>query len=161
VANRLYDGTSAYKIEEYESYRDRVQENHETRKNRKVKHVAINHRKLMIITGVVFAVAVAFLYANVVLIQTATRHDKLVNDIQDMRDRNTQVSFEIASAVDLAEVEAKAKNEFGMQQPESHQNVYINVVQSDYSEAANATPHSMGAVEKMISGLKSFLSYIS
>ena len=83
VANRLYDGTSAYKIEEYESYRDRVQETHETRKNRKVKHVAINHRKLMIITGVVFAVAVAFLYANVVLIQTATRHDKLVNDIQD------------------------------------------------------------------------------
>jgi len=161
VANRLYDGTSAYKIEEYESYLDRVQETHKTRKAQSVKPVVINHKKIMVITCIVFAIAVAFLYANVVLIQTATRHDNLVNDIQDMRDRNTQVSFEIASAVDLAEVEAKAKNEFGMQQPESHQNVYINVVQSDYSEAANAATHNQGAVEKMISGLKSFLSYIS
>ncbi len=161
MANRLYDGTSAYKINEYDLYRETVEKRQEEKKEQSVRHLVLNHKKVVTITCVIFAVAIAFLYANVVLIQTASRHDQLVKDIQDMRDRNTQVSFEIASAVDLAEVEAKAKTQFGMQQPESHQNVYIKVVQSDYSEAVNAVTRDKSTLEKMISGLKSFLAYIS
>ena len=74
--------------------------------------------------------------------------------------RKAQLAFDVASGGDLAVVEAKAKNEYGMQRPESHQNVYVDVKQSDYAEAFTASESRPGIVDSMIDSLKAFLAYI-
>lgn len=155
-----YDGTSAYKIKEYDKYNEETQKKQEEKKQGRLKRAAVNHKKAFIITGVVFAVAIAFLYANVMLIRVCAKYDELTASLEDIKVRNTQTSFEIASGIDLAEVEEKAKTEFGMQQPESHQNVYVEVVQSDYAETTQQPVSEGNITDKMISGLKSFLEYI-
>ena len=74
--------------------------------------------------------------------------------------RNAQLAFDIASGVDLTFVETKAKTEFGMQRPESHQNVYVDVVQSDYIETFNPKSSDEGLLERMVMSFKSLLAYI-
>ena len=76
-----------------------------------------------------------------------------------MQVRNTQLAFDIESGIDLALVEEKAITEYGMQQPEGYQNVYVDVVQSDYTETYNATADT-GIIASVIDGLKAFLMYI-
>jgi len=158
--SRLYDGTSAYKIEEYYNYTHKAEEKRQQNKKTVAKKAALNRKRFIMVASSVFAVAALFLFMNVVLIQTAATCDAKAKELEDIRVRNTQLSFEIASGIDLAAVEAKAKNEFGMQQPESHQNVYVDVVQSDYAETFSAPKSEKGALDGIISSLKSFLSYI-
>ena len=110
--------------------------------------------------SVVFVTAIAFLFANALLLQSASKVTELSKELEDMKVRNTQVSFEIVSGVDYNEVERKAISEFGMQHPESYQNVYVNVVQSDYVEMAGKQEEKVGFVEGIISGVQSFLAYI-
>ena len=92
--------------------------------------------------------------------QAASEVNDLTRELEDMKVRNTQVSFDIVAGVDYNEVEHKAISEFGMQHPESYQNVYVDVVQSDYVELINEKSEKKGLVEGLISGVQSFLAYI-
>lgn len=161
MANTLYDGTSAYKIDQYYDYANEVQKKQDERKVKSHRQHILNIRKISIIIGAVFAVAIAFLYVNAVLIQTSGEVTNLTKELEDMKIRNTQVSFDIVSGVDYSVVEQKAISEFGMQHPESYQNVYVDVVQNDYVEVANPKAKSKGFVEDIISNVQSFLAYIS
>lgn len=160
MATRLYDGTSAYKIEEYYSYTQKAEEKKQTRQAAVKKSPAVNFKQLSIILSVIFVIAIAFLYTNVVLIQTSTKVADLNKELEDIKVRNTQVSFDIVSGVDYKKVEEKAINEFGMQRPESYQNVYVDVVQNDYVELAQTSSKSQGFMEDLISNVQSFLAYI-
>ena len=160
MAQNLYDGTSAYKLDQYENYTRQAQEKQNNRKIIKEKKDIITRKKLAVIMSVVFVTAIAFLFANALLLQSASKVTELSKELEDMKVRNTQVSFEIVSGVDYNEVERKAISEFGMQHPESYQNVYVNVVQSDYVEMAGKQEEKVGFVEGIISGVQSFLAYI-
>jgi cell division protein FtsL len=160
LAEQLYDGTSAYKLDQYENYTRQAQEKQNNRKIIKEKKDIITRKKLAVIMSVVFVTAIAFLFANALLLQSASKVTELNKELEDMKVRNTQVSFEIVSGVDYNEVERKAISEFGMQHPESYQNVYVNVVQSDYVEMAGKQEEKTGFVEGIISGVQSFLAYI-
>lgn len=160
MAEQLYDGTSAYKLDQYENYTRQAQEKQNNRKIIKEKKDIITRKKLAVIMSVVFVTAIAFLFANALLLQSASKVTELNKELEDMKVRNTQVSFEIVSGVDYNEVERKAISEFGMQHPESYQNVYVNVVQSDYVEMAGKQEEKTGFVEGIISGVQSFLAYI-
>ncbi|MBQ6893891.1 MAG: hypothetical protein IJN40_00175 [Clostridia bacterium] len=160
MAEQLYDGTSAYKLDQYENYTRQAQEKQNNRKIIKEKKDIITRKKLAVIMSVVFVTAIAFLFANALLLQSASKVTELSKELEDMKVRNTQVSFEIVSGVDYNEVERKAISEFGMQHPESYQNVYVNVVQSDYVEMAGKQEEKVGFVEGIISGVQSFLAYI-
>ncbi len=161
MANQLYDGTAAYKIDEYYSYTQKAQEKQDERKSKSQKRHIVNVKKLSIILSIVFTIAIAFLYANVVLIETSSKVTELNKELEDMKVRNTQVSFDIVSGVDYGVVEQKAISEYGMQHPESYQNVYVDVVQSDYVEVASSKAKSKGFVEDIISNVQSFLAYIN
>ncbi len=155
-----YDGTSAYKIEQYNSYTDTVQKKHEEKLERQnIQKLAVR-KKLTVIISAVFAVAIAFLYLNVMLLQASATYSRATAELEDVKMRNAQLAFDIASGVDLKLVETKAKTEFGMQRPESHQNVYVDVVQSDYVETFNPKESNMGLVERAVMSFKSFLAYI-
>ena len=161
MATRLYDGTSAYNIDDYYSYTQKAEEKKQQRQLEVKKRHAINFKKLSIILSITFVIATAFLYVNAVLIETSTKVNDLNKELEDIKVRNTQVSFDIASGVDYKEVEQKAITEYGMQHPESYQNVYVDVVQNDYVELSQGSSQSEGFIEGLISDVQSFLAYIS
>ena len=160
MTGRYYDGTSAYKIEQYEIYTQHAQQKQEAQKKKRSAKSAVSRKKLVAVASGVFVVAVLFLYLNVVLMQTSAQFAAVTRELDDMKMRNAQLAFDVASGVDLAVVEAKAKNEYGMQRPESHQNVYVDVRQSDYAEAFTASESRLGIVDSMINNLKAFLAYV-
>ena len=160
MAPNFYDGTSAYKLDQYESYTRQAQEKQNTKKATRLNKEKLLKRKLAIVLGLIFVTATAFLYANAALMQAASEVNDLTRELEDMKVRNTQVSFDIVAGVDYNEVERKAISEFGMQHPESYQNVYVDVVQSDYVELINEKSEKKGLVEGLISGVQSFLAYI-
>ena len=100
------------------------------------------------------------MYVNAVLIETSTEVNDLTKELEDLKVRNTQVSFDIVSGVDYKEVEKKAINEFGMQHPESYQNVYVDVIQNDYVELSQPSKKSGGVLEDIITDVQAFLAYI-
>lgn len=160
MTGRYYDGTSAYKIEQYEIYTQQAEHKQEAKKKKRSAQSVIVRKKLVAAVCGVFVVAVLFLYLNVVLMQTSAQFAAVTRELDDMKMRNAELAFDVASGVDLAVVEAKAKNEYGMQRPESHQNVYVDVKQSDYAEAFTATQTRPGIVDSMINSLKAFLAYV-
>ena len=160
LATALYDGTSAYKIDEYYDYAKKAQEKQDKRKVQIKKRQAVSFKKFAIILSCIFAVAVSFLYVNAVLIETSTEVNDLTKELEDLKVRNTQVSFDIVSGVDYKEVEKKAINEFGMQHPESYQNVYVDVIQNDYVELSQPSKKSGGVLEDIITDVQAFLAYI-
>lgn len=160
MAQNFYDGTSAYKLDQYESYTRKVQQKQDIRKEHKNRRMAIGKKRMAIALGLVFVIATAFLYANAALMQASSEVTNLTKELEDIKVRNTQVSFDIVSGVDYNTVEQKAITQFGMQHPESYQNVYVNVVQNDYAELANEKAVKKGIVEEIISGVQSFLAYI-
>lgn len=160
MTGRYYDGTSAYKIEQYEIYTQQAEHKQEAKKKKRSAQSVIVRKKLVAAACGVFVVAVLFLYLNVVLMQTSAQFAAVTRELDDMKMRNAELAFDVASGVDLAVVEAKAKNEYGMQRPESHQNVYVDVKQSDYAEAFTATQTRPGIVDSMINSLKAFLAYV-
>ena len=155
-----YIGTSAYKMEQYNSYTEKMQEKQEEKKRVKTMAKKLTRKKLILAFSAAVLVATAFLYLNVVLLQTSASYTSKVAQLEDLKMRNAQLSFDVASGVDLAVVEAKAKNEYGMQRPESHQNVYVKVCQNEYAETFTAPRTDAGFVERMITSLKAFLAYI-
>ncbi len=161
MPNSFYDGTSAYKIDRYYDYAQEVRKKQDERKEKNHRQHILNIKRVSIVIGAVFAVAIAFLYVNAVLIQTSGEVTNLTRELEDMKVRNTQVAFDIASGVDYSVVEQKAISEFGMQHPESYQNVYVDVVQKDYVEVANPKEKGKGFVEGIISNVQSFLAYIN
>ncbi|MBR2405040.1 MAG: hypothetical protein IKA95_05230 [Clostridia bacterium] len=160
MTGRYYDGTSAYKIEQYEIYTQQAEHKQEAKRKKRSAQSVIVRKKLVAAVCGVFVVAVLFLYLNVVLMQTSAQFAAVTRELDDMKMRNAELAFDVASGVDLAVVEAKAKNEYGMQRPESHQNVYVDVKQSDYAEAFTATQTRPGIVDSMINSLKAFLAYV-
>ena len=110
--------------------------------------------------GAIFVIAIAFMSLNVALLQASATYESATKELEDIKMRNAQLSFDIASGVDLSVVETKAKTHFGMQKPESYQNVYVNVVQNDYTETFTSKGSGEGFVERMVTNLKAFLTYI-
>lgn len=161
MATNLYDGTSAYKMEQYYDYTQKASQKQDERRQESRKRRSINIKRFSIVLSIIFTVAIAFLYANVVLIETSSRVNELNKELEDMKVRNTQVSFDISSGIDYGVVEQKAISEFGMQHPESYQVVYVDVQRSDYTELPGSKEKAKGFVEGLISNVQSFLAYIS
>ena len=155
MATNLYDGTSAYKMDRYYDYTRKASQKQDERRQESQRRRSINIKRFSIVLSIIFTVAIAFLYANVVLIETSSKVTDLSKELEDMKVRNTQVSFDISSGVDYSVVEQKAISEFGMQHPESYQVVYVDVQRSDYTELPGSKEKARGFVEGLISNVQS------
>ena len=160
MAQYYYDGTSAYKLDQYENYTRKVQQKQNSRNEYKKQKLLLGKKRMAIALSLVFIIATAFLYANAALMQASSEVTNLTKELEDMKVRNTQVSFDIVSGVDYNAVEQKAITQFGMQHPESYQNVYVNVVQNDYAELASEKAVKKSAIDEIISGVQSCFGYI-
>ena len=81
MAEQLYDGTSAYKLDQYENYTRQAQEKQNNRKIIKEKKDIITRKKLAVIMSVVFVTAIAFLFANALLLQSASKVTELNKEL--------------------------------------------------------------------------------
>ncbi len=148
--NEYYRGTSAYKLEEYESYTQKTQKRQEERKTLTGAQQKAFCRLMLTAVMIVFLACSAFIYVNVMVLRASTRIDNLEKDLALAVDQNKQKEIEINKNLDMKVIEKKAVEKLGMQKPDNSQIVYINVQKSEYSEAINSAKPS----GNVLSGVK-------
>ncbi|MBQ8588027.1 MAG: hypothetical protein IJ454_01410 [Clostridia bacterium] len=148
--NEYYRGTSAYKLEEYESYTQKHQKKQEERKALTKAEQRAFCRLMVMAVMIVFLACSALIYVNVMVLRASTKIDNLEKELALAVDQNKQKEIEINKNLDMKVIEKKAVEKLGMQKPDNSQIVYINVKKSEYSEAVNAAKKS----EPVLGGVK-------
>ena len=137
---KYYYGTSAYKLDEYESYAEESNKRQEERKETAKATGKATYRFATIIVLFVFIAASALVYINVMAIRAATEKEKLQKQYALLVDDNKQKEMEISRKVDIKVIEKKAVDELGMQKPDNSQIVYVNVKKENSEVVVNAAP---------------------
>ena len=148
--SKLYNGTSAYSLEEYEQYADAANQKRKNRSMQRKRESAAFCRFLIITVAAVFCIASAIVYTNVMIIRASSETEKLKDNLVLITEKNKQTEMEIAKKLDMTVIENKAINELGMQRPDNSQIVYLNIKQNDYTEVSDE--NSSG--KKMLNSVK-------
>lgn len=91
------------------------------------------------LSGILYIVVLAFsaifmISKFVAVYDTGQEVASLTKQLEQKRSYTTQKIFEMEQSVDLTEVENIATTKLGMQRPEKHQIVYVNVKQNDKTD---------------------------
>ncbi len=123
-------GNLAYKLEnaEDEKARKNVKPLKKKAKNKKTD-ISYGGKIAMVLT--VAAAAVFMIIQYVTVNETATDLATAVKEYKFEESVTAQKSFELEQSVDLSKIEAEATSRLGMQRPEPHQIVYLDVKKSD------------------------------
>lgn len=90
---------------------------------------------LRIMYILVLAVSATFMISKFVAVYDTEQEIKtLTRTLEQKRSYSSQKIFEMEQKVDLAEIEKKATDELGMQRPDKHQIVYVDVSSEDVTE---------------------------
>ena len=137
--DRYYYGTSAYKLEEYES---RTRQNNEKQKQRrkvaKKQQMAL-YRLMLVGVVFVFIAASALVYVNVMALRAASDIENLEKQLAMVVDNNKQKEIKINQSLDMKNIEKRAIEELGMQKPDNTQIVYVDVRKENFVKAAGET----------------------
>ena len=159
--DRLYTGTSAYKLETYENYTKKSEEKSAERKNNaRREHAAFCRLAVLLVIGV-FVAASAIIYVNVMMLRATSEIDKLETKLALAVDKNNQKEMEINKNLDLKVIEKKAIEELGMQKPDNSQIVYVGVKQTSYSEVADEPSVGAETVSAVKNVVDSFVEYFT
>ncbi len=159
--DRLYTGTSAYKLETYENYTKKSEEKSAERKNNaRLEHAAFCRLVVMLVIGV-FVAASAIIYVNVMMLRAATEIDNLETKLALEVDKNNQKEMEINKNLDLNVIEKRAIEELGMQKPDNSQIVYINVKKGTHSQTVNPKGEKKNVFSLLKSAVGSLQEYFS
>ncbi len=123
-------GNLAYKFEsaEDEKANKKIKPSKKKAKNKKTD-ISYGGKIAMVLT--VAAAAVFMIIQYVTVNETATDLAAAVKEYKFEESVTAQKSFELEQSVDLSKIEAEATSRLGMQRPESHQIVYLDVKKSD------------------------------
>lgn len=124
---KYYYGTSAYKLDEYESYAEESNKRHEERKENAKAAGKATYRLITVLILFVFMAASVLVYLNVRTIRASTEKEKLRKEYELLVDSNKQKEMEISRKVDIKVIEKKAVDELGMQKPDNSQIIYVDV----------------------------------
>lgn len=123
--------------EEYRTYKRR-------KPQKKVNNVKMRNSKRMLDRSIairrMFAVVVVSVSAGFMISQFIGVNDArqeltaLQSELADQEALTSRKVFELEKSVDLDEIEKIATTRLGMQRPESHQTIYLNVKGSDVTE---------------------------
>ena len=164
--NDFYTGTSAYKLDRYEQYTQKVSNSSETKKasSRKLSRAqhAVFCRVVIIAVITVFLASSALVYVNVMALRAATEIENLEKQLALAVDKNKQKEIEINKNLDMKVIEKKAIEKLGMQKPDNSQIVYINVKKGTHSEAINpnaaSSKKTFSSVKKVLLSIKEYFS---
>lgn len=160
--DRYYYGTSAYKLEEYES---RTRQNNEKQKQRRkaVRKQQMALYRLMLVGVVfVFIAASALVYVNVMALRAASDIENLEKQLAMVVDNNKQKEIKINQSLDMKNIEKRAIEELGMQKPDNTQIVYVDVRKENFVKAAGEIKPEVRASSKGANGFfKSIWEYFN
>ncbi len=84
---------------------------------------------------VTLALSATFMISKFVAVyDTEQERNSLIKQLEQKQSYTSQKVFEMEQSVDLKEVETKASEELGMQRPEKHQVIYVDVKTNDLTE---------------------------
>ena len=130
-----YYGNLAYKPS---TPKKRINNDDIKRKKIEKEHAQMLARKVTIIRIVdflVLALSGTFMISKFVAVYDTEQEIKaLKKDLEQKRSYSSQKIFEMEEKVDLAEIEEIATTELGMQRPDKHQKIYVDVKTEDVTE---------------------------
>ncbi len=156
---KLYNGTSAYNLDEYDNYARTSEENRKKRVSQRRKESVSMCRFLIVTVIAVFCIASALVYANVMMIRASTETEKLKDKLALITEQNKQTEMKINQKLDMKVVEEKAISELGMQRPDNSQIVYVNVKQDTYTEVSDDSTGGTKILASIKDALKGILEY--
>lgn len=145
--NRYNYGTGARKLEEvYE------------RKTRKVSARKPKVDKVFVFSFIL-AAALAFtlLGRYAIITEKTAQIEALKMEYETVNSMVVSGEYEFEQSIDLKKVEETAIEKLGMQRPEKHQMVYINMNNEDYCEVKGGT--SQGFLASLLSGVSRLWEY--
>ncbi len=147
-------GNLAYKDYPPEVEERRIRNNTERIAKRNQRQMANRKNNFFrIIAILVLALAAGFMISQYVAVhESRSVIEELEEKLRAEEAATSQKTFELERSVNLSEIEEEATTRLGMQRPEKHQIIYINVPQND------VTSTTSGEVEGFTNTLKSFLS---
>lgn len=138
--NKYYDGSSAYKIDTYETT-ETVKRGPVAVDDSKVFEVRKKRKKAVVLLclylSVVFAIAIGTVYTKVLLLQAQTDVSSLETQLAEITKENNDKKISIEQSIDLKKIEEIAISQYGMQRLDKNQTVYVKVVQDDYGEVVS------------------------
>ena len=161
TVNEFYRGTSAYKLEQYESFSVRNRENAEERARQKKKEQLLICKYMILAVTVLFIACSSLVYVNVMAMRAATEIDNLKKELALAIDQNKQKEIKINQNLDMKVIEKKAIEKLGMQKPDNSQIVYINVRKASHSEAINPGKKNINRESKIKELLSGIVEYFS
>lgn len=130
-----YYGNLAYKPS---MPKKRISEDEIKRKNKEKEQAQMLARKVTIIRIVyilVLALSATFMISKFVAVYDTEQEIKtLTKNLEQKQSYSSQKIFEMEQKVDLAEIEKIATTELGMQRPDKHQIIYVDVKTEDVTE---------------------------
>lgn len=123
---KLIYGNLAYKYDNDKSTKVKTSVEKKNKKNKDLSY----GEKIAMVLVVAFA-AVFMIIQYVTVNETASDLKVAIAEYNFQKSVTAQKSFELEQSVDLSKIEAEATSRLGMQRPESHQVVYLDVKKSD------------------------------
>ena len=139
-------GNLAYKYDYREEEKPREQKstvNKKRVKSRKKKN-EISYLSKVISVLVLAASAIFMITQFVNVNETQTALEEKRSEYAFEESVTSQKSFELEQSVDLSKIEEEATTRLGMQRPEAHQIVYVDVKQDDVTEKTAGEVEGLG-----------------
>lgn len=155
MVKSLYNGTSAYNLDEYESYAHKTDKKRAERVKSRKKERTFVCSFLIVSLVTVFCAASALIYTNVMMIRASTKAQKLEDELALLTEANKKAEMEINQKLDMKVIEERAVSELGMQRPDNSQIVYVNVKRDTYTEVSekDAGAHITASIKEVIKGI--------
>lgn len=146
-------GNLAYKYD-YNSGKTAKSKREREKTHKKNKKTDLSYGgKIAMVLVVAFA-AVFMIIQYVTVNETSSDLRAAVTEYNFQKSVTAQKSFELEQSVDLSKIEAEATSRLGMQRPEAHQIVYLDVKKSDI------TTKTAGEVEGFANRFSNLMSNI-
>ena len=169
LLSSYYNGTSAYKIDDFDygnhkvhSAKENIERRRVAREGKKTKFVKQLRAAVTFLS--VFAVALGVLFTNAVIIEKSSKVNDMQKELSQITEANNQIVLDIERNLDLKKIEEIAINELGMKHPDKYQIVYVDVEQSNYGEIVSDKKESVGiggTVVAMGKGAKNIMEYMN
>lgn len=138
-----HNSSNAYKYQHQEYYIPSQQPDEHQRPKKKAEP-ARHANKLNTILGVLVCFAVLFfiMLRYAAITEASNTIARYKHELNQIKTANEQVEVELNRSIDLRKVEEIAKNKLGMQTPEKHQIIMVELERNDYSEIPDIRPEN-------------------
>lgn len=163
--SRYYNGTSAYNFDDFDygtaTVEEKIEKKVSGRKSR--KSVFMNRIYSAGMLFGIFAVAIALLITNAVIIEKSSALNDMQTQLAQLKEENKKKVIDIESSLDHKRIEDIAINELGMKRPDKYQIVYVSVEQNDYAEVMQQPekPSFTSTFGVIGADINSFMEYIN